>query len=137
MSQRDGQLVIRMYAEDPAVRQAIERMLPNLRSDLRQGDGQAQVITVESSSGDRNGDRNGDRDGQRHGERGPDDRGAWQGQQQQQRHERAYNGGHSGRGSERLPFSLEGAPAVEPVAVVPRPRSLGSRSPAGSVDALA
>ena len=134
MSQRDGQLVIRMYAEDPAVRQAIERMLPNLRSDLRQGDGQAQVITVESSSSERNGDR----DGQRHGERSPDDRGAWQGQQQQQqRHERAYSGGHSARGSERPQFSLQGQPAVEPITVVPRPRSLGSRSPAGSVDALA
>jgi hypothetical protein len=126
MSQRDGQLVIRMYAEDPAVRQAIERMLPNLRSDLRQGDGPAQVITIEPSSSDRN------------GERSSGDRGTWQGQQQQQQHhERAYSGGQSARGSERPRFSLQGQSAVEPLTVVPRPRSLGSRSPAGSVDALA
>lgn len=127
ISQRDGQLTVRMHAEDPAVRQAIERMLPTLRTDLRQADAPLHQITIESSGdGSRSGDRGSDR--------GADDRGSWQGQQQQ-RHEQRYAGG-GGDGS-RPVFSLNGMPAPEPVAVISRSRSLGGRSSQAGVDALA
>jgi len=135
ISQRNGELIIRMHAEDPAVRQAIERMLPNLRTDLRQVDSPLQHITVESSSSDRNSsDRN---SGDRNSDRNTDDRGAWQGQQQ--RHERAFDGSgqSSRREGERPVFSLTGMPASEPIAIVPRSRSLGGRSSTMGVDALA
>lgn len=127
ISQRDGQLTVRMHAEDPAVRQAIERMLPTLRSDLRQTDSPLHQITVESSGdGSRGGDRGSDR--------GADDRGSWQGQQQQhqQRHEHRLNGDVA-----RPVFSLSGMPAPEPVVAIPRSRSLGGRSSMTGVDALA
>ena len=137
ISQRNGELSIRMHAEDPAVRQAIERMLPTLRTDLRQADSPLQHITVESSgreergSGERNsGDRN-----------SGDDRNAWQGQHQgqQQRQDRAPDGGRqpSRRDGERPVFSLSGMPAPEPIAIAPRSRSLGGRSSTMGVDALA
>ena len=153
ISQRNGDLTIRMYAEDLAVRQAIERMLPSLRTDLRQADSPLQHITVESSgseergSGERNsGERNsGERNsGERNsGDRnssdrnGAEDRNAWQGQQQRQ--DRAPDGDRqpSHRDGERPVFSLSGMPVPEPIAVAPRSRSLGGRSSTTGVDALA
>ena len=138
ISQRNGDLTIRMHAEDPAVRQAIERMLPSLRTDLRQADSPLLHITVASSgseergSGERNsGDRNS-------GERGgADDRNAWQGQQQRQ--DRAPDGDRqpSHRDGERPVFSLSGMPSPEPIVVASRGRSLGGRSSTTGVDALA
>ena len=137
ISQRDGQLSVRMHAEDPAVRQAIERMLPTLRSDLRQADSPLQQITVESSSDtSRDSNRDSSRDSSRDSNRGADDRGSWQGQhqsqQQHQRHEHRLNGDGS-----RPVFSLSGMPAPEPVAAIPRSRNLGGRSSMTGVDALA
>lgn len=143
ISQRNGELMIRMHAEDPAVRQAIERMLPSLRTDLRQTDSPLQHITVESSnseergSGERSsGERSsGDRNGGDRG--GAEDRNAWQGQQQRQ--DRDPDGGRpsSRRDGERPVFSLSGTPVLEPIAIAPRSRSLGGRSSTTGVDALA
>jgi len=138
LSLRDGQLTVRMHADDPAVRQALERMLPALRADLRVADSVVQQITVEPSPRERGGEERGS------GHQSQQQQSQQQQQQQDQQsaeRQRSFLGSDSDsrRGSERPVFSVAGMPTREAVKA-PAPhspaRSAGRWSESG-VDALA
>ena len=116
---QEGRLCAHFQAEDPAVRQALERVLPQLTGDLRQADSPIQQLTVGSST-------NADQafDG-----RGFDGRGG----QQANRQDQHGNTPRQRRGEHAL-FSLDGSNA--PTASAPLP-STRVRVPAGLVDTLA
>ena len=116
---QEGRLCAHFQAEDPAVRQALERLLPQLAGDLRQADSPIQQITIGGST-------NADQafDG-----RGFDGRGG----QQAQRQDHHGNSPRQRRG-ERTQFSLDGAPAPVAIAAPSAPRA---RALAGLVDTLA
>ena len=116
---QEGRLCAHFQAEDPAVRQALERLMPQLSGDLRQADSPIQQITVGSSA-------NADQafDG-----RGFDGRGGQHGNRQDQH----GNAPRSRRG-ERTLFSLDGSAAAPPV-VAPSPTRV--LAPKGLVDTLA
>ena len=116
---QEGRLCAQFHAEDPAVRQALERVLPQLAGHLRQADSPIQQITVGSSaSADQAFDG-----------RGFDGRGG----QQANRQDQHGNAPRQSRG-ERAHFSLDGSTA--PAAAAPlSPTRV--RAPAGLVDTLA
>lgn len=118
--ERDGAVTARIHADDPAVRQALDRLLPQVRGELRAADSPVQQITVSAGSSS----------DQAFDGRGFDGRGA---QQHQQRQESAGAGGRSRRG-DRPAFSLDGgsAPIEAAAPSAPRPRISDS-----IVDALA
>ncbi len=129
LRERDGLISVRLHAEDPAVRQALERALPQVRNDLRTTDSPLQHITVDSSATD---------------ERAFDGRGGGPGsqdssqnsQQNNANHPSRTNAGRNSRGGDQPTFSLAGsAPAEAQVAPLSRP--LGGRVTAIGVDALA
>jgi hypothetical protein len=117
IQERDGQLTARLHADDPAVRQALDRLLPQMRSDLRLSDAPLQQITVSSGTATDQGF-----DG-----RGFDGRGA------QDHPDAGRQSGRQRRG-DRPVFSLE-ADAV----AVTAPTSLPgrTRTASGLVDAMA
>jgi flagellar hook-length control protein FliK len=106
ITERDGQLTARLHADDPAVRQALDRLLPQVRSDLRSADSPLQQISLETSGNS----------GQAPDGRGFDGRGSPQ-QSPQQRSDQAGNNPRGRRG-ERAVFSLNGG--VAPVEAEPQ-----------------
>lgn len=121
ITERDGQLTARIHADDPAVRQALERLLPQVRSDLRSADSSLQHISLEPAGSS----------AQNFDGRGFDGRGSPQ-QSPQQRSDQASN--QRGRRGDRPVFSLAGGIApleAEPVGSV-RPRVAS-----GLIDTLA
>ncbi len=117
IQERDGQLTARLHADDPAVRQALDRLLPQMRSDLRLSDAPLQQITVSSGTATDQGF-----DG-----RGFDGRGA-------QAHPDAGRQSGRQRRGDRPVFSLDAevAAVTAPVALPGR-----TRVASGRVDALA
>ena len=121
ITERDGQLTARIHADDPAVRQALERLLPQVRSDLRSADSSLQQISLEPAGSS----------AQNFDGRGFDGRGSPQ-QSPQQRSDQASN--QRGRRGDRPVFSLSGGVA----AVEPEPlSSVRPRVASGLVDTLA
>lgn len=118
--ERDGAVTARIHADDPAVRQALDRLLPQVRGELRAADSPVQQITVSAGSSS----------DQAFDGRGFDGRGA---HQQQQRQEPAGNGPRARRG-DRPVFSLDGGAAPIEASATSAPRSRVSDS---IVDALA
>ncbi len=125
LRERDGLISVRLHAEDPAVRQALERALPQVRNDLRTTDSPLQHITVDSSATD---------------ERAFDGRGGGAGSQNSPQnnpnHHSRMNAGRNSRDGDRPIFSLAGSAAAEPQ-IAPLSRPLGGRVTAVGVVALA
>lgn len=118
--ERDGAVTARIHADDPAVRQALDRLLPQVRGELRAADSPVQQITVSAGSSS----------DQAFDGRGFDGRGT---HQQPQRQESA-GAGHRGRRGDRPVFSLDGGTAPIDAAAPSAPRPRISES---IVDALA
>ncbi|GDY14687.1 hypothetical protein LBMAG53_35650 [Planctomycetota bacterium] len=99
-SDRDG-LNARLHAEDPAVRDSLERLLPTLRGDLRASDSRLTEISVAPQQNHR--------DDSQQQRSDPDDRGRSQDPQGQQRDP------HRRRQAERFrkTFDLVGAASDE------------------------
>lgn len=112
---RDGTMTARLLAEDDGVRQALDRALPQIRSDVR-SEHPTLDITVDRS----------------------DQRQSWQDSQarQDQRGEQQAGGQQRHREGDEV-FSLEGAEPVPVVQPQRAERALGGRVGAGSVDAFA
>lgn len=114
---RDGNISARMLAEDDGVRQALDRALPQIRSDVR-GEHPTVDITVDRS----------------------DQRQAWQdGQGRHDQRDEQRNGAATRQRDGDDVFSLDEAGAT-PTVTVDAPRSapvLGGRVTARSVDAFA
>ena len=51
LRERDGGLVVILRAEDPAVQKALERLVPQLRSDIQQGDRTVVSVQTDDRSG--------------------------------------------------------------------------------------
>lgn len=119
LRERDGGLVVILRAEDPAVQKALERLMPQLRSDIQQGD--RTVVSVQTD------DRTGGSP-----QRDFDGRGG-AAMQQRQSGDQSNRRGQQGR--ERNVFSLGGtsAPVAVPSIAVPAQR----RMSADGVDLMA
>ncbi len=119
-TERDGVLSARLQTEDPAVRQALERLLPQLRDQLRGADAPLQQITIDPGS----------RSDQGFDGRGFDGRG---GQQQ-----RPENSGQQHRPRRGDPlFSVTGAATADPAAPPTAPRQRIAAGSTAAVDAFA
>ena len=133
LRERDGLITVRLHAEDPAVRQALERALPQVRNDLRATDSPLQHITVDSSATDERafdgrGGGPGSQPGSHNSPQNSSDNSA-------NNHSRT-NSGRNSRGGDQPIFSLAGSAAAEPQ-IAPLSRPLGGRVTAVGVDALA
>jgi hypothetical protein len=123
--ERDGQVHARISAEDEGVRQALDKMLPQLRGDLRAADSRVSEVSVAASA-----ERGGGQQGS--GDPASDGR-AWSERQGADRQEQARDGGgQRGRG-----FSLSGGEAAADTMPAPRPRPAAVRAHQGAVDLLA
>jgi flagellar hook-length control protein FliK len=112
---RDGTMTARLLAEDDGVRQALDRALPQIRSDVR-GEHPTIDITVDRS----------------------DQRQSWQEQQaRQERHGEQQAGSQQRRQDGDEVFSLDGAETAPLVQVQRVERTLGGLVGAGRVDAFA
>ena len=119
LTERDGTLSARLYADDQGVRQALERLLPQIRHDLRGQD--ATIRTVELGDGRPDRQNN---DGQS--------------SQQQRRDDPAWNQAQDRPRRDGPAFSLDGPAPTAPSAPTARPaRSLGGTITAATVDATA
>ncbi len=119
LTERDGTLSARLHADDQGVRQALERLLPQIRHDLRGQD--ATIRSVELGDGRPDRQNN---DGQPSHQQRRDDPGWNQAQDRPRRDGPA--------------FSLDGSAPNAPVASPTRaPRSLGGTITASTVDATA
>jgi flagellar hook-length control protein FliK len=115
---KDGQMSAVLHAEDDSVRQALDRALPQLRSELK-SDGQSVELHVERG----------------------EQRQLWQdGQGRHERHDQPQTGGDRRRDGDPA-FSLLGEDGADDTpslaATAPAAPILGSRITATSVDALA
>jgi len=119
LTERDGTLSARLHADDQGVRQALERLLPQIRHDLRGQE--ATIRTVELGDGRPDRQNN---DGQS--------------SQQQRRDDPAWNQAQDRPRRDGPAFSLDGPAPTAPSAPTARPaRSLGGTITAATVDATA
>jgi flagellar hook-length control protein FliK len=118
LREEDGQIHARILAEDPAVRQALQRELPHLLRDLRVADAPVASVAVERGQDAQSQDRA----GQQH-----------QHQQHRQPHEQ---GAEQRPGSHAPRFALDGSLAEERRDERPQPRA-SRPSTAHVLDALA
>jgi flagellar hook-length control protein FliK len=124
LHQREGRVEARLSAEDEGVRQALDKMLPQLRADLSRADGRISEVSVAPSQ-----ERGGGQQGS--GDPAGDGR-AWAERQAADRQEQARDGGGRNRG-----FSLSGGEAATEAPSLSRSRPAAVRSHQGAVDLLA
>ncbi len=123
LQQREGRVEARLSAEDEGVRQALDRMLPQLRADLTRADSRITEVSVAPSQ-----ERGGGQQGS--GDPAGDGR-AWAERQSADRQEQARDGARQSRRGDGVAGPLA---AVE---TAPRAPRAAVRTHQGAVDLLA